>query len=120
MKTDIILIDDSIQHLQTTFHLLSNVGLKVTTISDPLQAIAAVEADIPKLIIMDIMMPGIDGFALLKQIKENSLTKSIPVIILSGKVFPPDMKKAITLGAEKYLNKPINSAQLIEELKPYI
>ena len=74
----------------------------------------------PQLVILDIMMPGLDGFTLLKSIKENSVLKEIPVIILSGKPFIPEQRKALALGAEMYLTKPIRSQLLLEKVEPYL
>ncbi len=120
MSIDIILIDDSEQHLHTASHLLADAGLNVKTLSNPLEAVSFIKLNQPRLVIMDIMMPGMDGFSLLKTIKEDEAIHSIPVIILSGKVFPPDKKKALKLGAEKFLTKPINSSSLLKVLKEYL
>lgn len=120
MNTDIVLIDDSDVQLQNTKMLFEKNGLSVACISESEKALPFLKSVKPKLIILDIMMPGLDGFTLLKSIKNNENLKEIPVIILSGKPFIPEQRKALALGAEMYLTKPIRSQQLLEKIKPFI
>ncbi len=120
MSTDIVLIDDNEIHLQTTRRILQNYGFSVETLSDPVQSLELLPVINPRVIILDIMMPGMDGFHLLKSIKELPQFTDIPVIILSGKQFSPDKRKALALGAKEYLTKPVNSRDLISEIKKHI
>lgn len=120
MSTDIVIIDDNAQHAENTSQLLMHHGYQSSCVLNPENALDEIKNSRPKLILLDIMMPGIDGFTLLKNLKEEQETASIPVIILSGKVFPPDKKKAQALGAEKFLTKPIRSQLLLNEVKPYL
>jgi CheY-like chemotaxis protein len=120
LQTDILIIDDNISHLETVTEYFGYNGYHVTTLSDPREAISAIKEKKPKVILLDIMMPFMDGLTLLKKIKETDGIKSIPVIVLSGKIFPPEMKKAISLGAERYLTKPVKSADLLNLVKEYL
>ena len=120
MSVDIVLIDDNDIHLETTSLLLQNNNYTVKCISDSTQAVSLMTEIKPELVILDIMMPGLDGFTLLKSIKENIVLKDIPVIILSGKPFIPEQRKALALGAEMYLTKPIRSQLLLEKVEPYL
>ena len=78
------------------------------------------QKEYPKLIILDIMMPGIDGFTLLKQIKEDTVLNNIPVFVISGKIFPPERKQAINMGATAFFTKPIMGKELVEEISKYV
>ncbi len=120
MSVDIVLIDDNDIHLENTSLLLQKNKYVVKCISDSTKAVSLLTEEKPELIILDIMMPGLDGFTLLKSIKENTILKEIPVIILSGKPFLPEQRKALALGAEMYLTKPIRNQQLLEKVKPYL
>lgn len=120
MSADIVIIDDNELYLQNTSQLFNHLGFKTEPISNPEIAIESLCQIKPKLIILDIMMPDIDGFTLLKNIKTHPQINSIPVVILSGKVFSPEKKKAIALGADKFLSKPISSNTLLEEIKCYL
>jgi DNA-binding response OmpR family regulator len=120
VSVDILLIDDSEMHVNTLKKLLDLKGFKVEALLDPSHAITQIETIQPKLVILDIMMPGLDGLSLLSQLKAHRKTSEIPIVILTGKMFPPEKKKALTLGAVKYLTKPIASDSLLEEIKPYL
>ena len=120
MSVDIILIDDSDVQLQNAKLLLERNQYSVQVLSDTEKALSFLKANRPRLIILDIMMPGMDGFTLLKSIKEDALLSTVPVIILSGKPFIPEQRKALALGAEMYLTKPIRNQQLLEKIKPYL
>ncbi len=120
MSTDIVLIDDNEIHLQTTGRILQNYGFTVEILSNPVQSLKILPNINPRVIILDIMMPGMDGFHLLKSIRELPDFQEIPVLILSGKQFAPDKRKALALGAKEYLTKPVNSRKLITEIKKYL
>lgn len=120
MQTDILVIDDNISHLETVTEYFTQNGYQTATLSDPREALDFIVENKPKIILLDIMMPFMDGLTLLKKIKETDIIKSIPVIILSGKIFPPEMKKAIALGAEKYLTKPVKSSELLSIVRQYL
>jgi len=120
LSVNIVLIDDNDIHLETTSLLLQKNNYTVKCISDSTKAVSLMTEVKPQLVILDIMMPGLDGFTLLKSIKENSVLKEIPVIILSGKPFIPEQRKALALGAEMYLTKPIRSQLLLEKVEPYL
>jgi len=120
LSVDIVLIDDSDVQLQNTKLLLERNHYSVQVLSDTEKALTFLNASRPRLIILDIMMPGMDGFTLLKSIKEDKVLSAVPVIILSGKPFVPEQRKALALGAEMYLTKPIRNQQLLEKIKPYL
>ena len=69
------------------------------------------------LVLLDIMLPGDDGITLLKKIREDSLTKDIPVIMLTAKNGELDMVRALDLGADDYINKPFSIMELISRIK---
>ncbi len=120
MQTDILVIDDNVSHLETVSEYFHQSGYNTTIVSDPREAINIIIEKKPRIILLDIMMPFMDGLTLLKRIKDNEEIRSTPVIVLSGKIFPPEMKKAIALGAEKYLTKPVKSSELLSIIKQYL
>jgi two-component system, OmpR family, alkaline phosphatase synthesis response regulator PhoP len=67
----------------------------------------------PSLIILDIMMPLVDGWAVLEQLKQDDITRDIPVIILTVKGSPADMSRAMEMGAYRYVVKPFNPGMLV-------
>jgi len=78
--------------------------------------------NVPKVILLDLKMPKIDGLEVLQQIKSNASTKMIPVVILTSSDEDPDIKRSFELGADKYIVKPVefnNFAKIISELGMY-
>ncbi|MCX7905165.1 MAG: response regulator [Elusimicrobiales bacterium] len=119
IQADIIIIDDDPLAGELTKDLLSDEGWKVLLIDDSLKAIDTITKLKPKLVITDIMMPGIDGMEICKRIKTNPELKNIKVIILSGKSYEKEKQKALMLGAEYFITKPYNVenfAKLIKEI----
>lgn len=117
---DILIIDDNELQLNYLTDLLKGHGFRTYTLQEGAQAIEVIRKIQPKLIILDIMMPGIDGFTILKKIREDQNIKLIPVIIYTGKAYQVDQKKALFLGANSFLAKPVKGAVIIEEVKKYI
>lgn len=76
------------------------------------EAMIIIEKKRPDIILLDIMMPGVDGFTICKNLKENPETEDIPVIILSARTQMMDKFKAIDLGAEDYITKPFDPLEL--------
>jgi two-component system OmpR family response regulator len=70
----------------------------------------------PGLILLDVMLPGMSGFEICKVLKSDSETKSIPVIFLTARAMPVDIKEALTLGAIGYLAKPFDPMTLVEQI----
>ena len=120
MSKDICIIDDNLEYLDTTSQYIEHHGFSVCNIEDPLNALGYLIEVKPRLILLDIMMPGVDGFTLLKQIKEDTSLKHIPIIVISGKFFPPEKKQALNMGAVAFFSKPTRGKELIEEIKKYI
>lgn len=120
MTIDVCIIDDNKEYLEMVTEYIEHQGYSVYSLEDPLHAIKKIIENKPKIIFLDIMMPGIDGFTLLKQIKEDSVLKDIPVIVISGKMFPPEKKQALNLGAVAFFTKPTKGEELVEEIKKHI
>lgn len=117
---EILIIDDSEIQIKNITRLFTSSGITSHYLTDPTAAIQTILGDPPKVIILDIMMPGIDGLTLLKKIKDTPEISGIPVIMLSGKNFLPEKKKAIGLGAEIYLTKPVKNEILINEVRTFL
>jgi CheY-like chemotaxis protein len=81
---------------------------------DGKSALASISSDPPDLVILDIMLPGIDGFEVCRQIKGNPATRDIPVVMLTAKKSAADVALGEQVGANAYLTKPFKSAQVME------
>ena len=107
-ETTILVVDDTPTNLQVLFELLNQEGYRVASAKDGAAALARVESFIPDLILLDIMMPEMDGYAVCKQLKANPNTADIPVIFLSALDLTFDKIKAFEVGAADYINKPFH------------
>ncbi|MBO5587035.1 MAG: response regulator [Prevotella sp.] len=83
------------------------MGFDTSEAEDGVVAMEKIEADKPDLILLDLMMPRMDGFEVLRRLRASDDTKSIPVIILSALNSNDDVAKGISMGAEDYITKPI-------------
>jgi CheY-like chemotaxis protein/HPt (histidine-containing phosphotransfer) domain-containing protein len=107
--------DDPVQTLLLTTRLKQK-GYKVDTAINAVQAWTVASRRPPDVVILDIQMPNGSGYAVLKQMKSSSQTKSIPVIVLSGSIDSNDKAKLKQLGADEFLDKPVELANLFSVL----
>ena len=113
----ILVVDDEESLRKLTRLLLASRGYIVNEAYDGMMALASMESDKPDLVLLDIMMPGIDGFEVCRAIREVEATRHIPVIMLTAKKSSEDMTKAEQAGANQYITKPFRSAYLLETIK---
>ncbi|MCK4545972.1 MAG: response regulator [Candidatus Eisenbacteria sp.] len=116
-KCKILVVDDERYILHILDFSLGAEGYEVITAGDGEQAVERSKADRPDLIVMDIMMPKMDGFEACKKIKSNPDTKDIPVIMLTAKGRETDRKRGVDAGADDYVTKPFSPAKLIERVQ---
>lgn len=116
----VLVIEDDKFLLKVYQVKLEKVGFETIVLENGSGALEIVKKENPDLILLDIIMPKKDGFATLRDLKSESITKDIPVIMLTALSTPEDEKKAIDLGATKYLVKTDHSFQdvidMIEDL----
>ncbi len=116
-KTRILVVEDEESLLKLESILLSSKGYDVTGVMDGKAALAQVAANPPNLVVLDIMLPEIDGFEVCRQIKENPATKGIPVIMLTAKKNSQDYARGMEVGADAYITKPFKSAKVMETIE---
>ena len=106
MATQVIVVDDDPIVGSLTQELLKDAGFEVRLISDSLKAQEEIKREQPLLVVLDILMPGIDGLTLLHRLKSDPLTKKIRAIVVSGKSFAAEKTRALQYGAELFIEKP--------------
>jgi len=119
IKGDVILIvDDYPFNLTAVKVILSGNGFKnMLTASSGAEALSLIYRNQPDLVLLDIMMPGMDGFEVCNILQEDEETRDIPVIMLSGKISTEDIKKGFDVGAVDYIEKPFEDSELIVRVK---
>ncbi len=113
-KITIMVVDDNPDQVEIARLILKKHEFNVNCAYSGPQLFAGLEKQMPDLIILDIMMPQMDGLEVLRRLKENSDTASIPVIFLSAKGLPGDVLKGYKMGAEYYITKPFTPTQVLD------
>jgi CheY-like chemotaxis protein len=109
----ILVADDEVFMLRLLEMTLKKGGYEVVTCRDGKEAITSAVATLPNLIVLDVMMPGLDGLGALRQLKENPATKDIPVVVLSAKGHSLTKVEAEATGALLFLAKPFSPNELL-------
>ena len=115
-KGKILVVDDEIYIVHILDFSLGMEGYEVLTALDGEQALEKARAEHPDLIVLDIMMPKLDGYETCKRLKADEATKRIPVILLSAKGRNVDQKVGFEVGADDYITKPFSPRKLVERI----
>ena len=115
-KGKILVVDDEIYIVHILDFSLGMEGYEVVTALDGEQALEKLKAEKPDLIVLDIMMPKLDGYEVCKAIKSDPETRHIPVILLSAKGRNVDQKMGFDVGADDYITKPFSPRKLVERI----
>lgn len=115
-KGKILVVDDEIYIVHILDFSLGMEGYEVVTALDGEQALAKVKTEGPDLIVLDIMMPKLDGYETCKILKADPETKRIPVILLSAKGRNVDQQMGFQVGADDYITKPFSPRKLVERI----
>ncbi|MCP4693029.1 MAG: diguanylate cyclase [Desulfobacterales bacterium] len=119
-KPLILIVDDNPQNLQFVGNLLLENEYEPAVTMNGSQALEFLKQEDPELILLDIMMPEMDGYEVCKRIKEDSSIQATPIIFLSAKMETEDVVKGFDLGAVDYITKPFNSAELLARVETHI
>lgn len=112
----ILVVDDDPYILMSLEFLLQKNNYHVIVARNGREALELVKQETPDLVILDIMMPDVDGFAIARSIKQDPLIKNIKIVFLSAKSRESDQKKGMELGAALYIIKPFSTRSLIKEI----
>jgi DNA-binding response OmpR family regulator len=119
-KGKILVVDDEAYIVHILEFSLGMEGYEVVTAFDGEEAIAKAESEEPDLIVLDIMMPKLDGYETCRRLKTIDKTKDIPVILLSAKGRSMDQKVGLDAGADEYITKPFSPRKLVERISTHI
>ncbi len=113
----ILLVEDEKNIILGVTICLRSAGLDVEVAEDGAEALRKVQANKPDLVLLDLVMPKLNGLDALKSMKDNPQTKDIPVIVLSARAQEEDVQYAMDLGANGYMAKPFRPAELLEVIE---
>ena len=113
----ILVVDDTPANIKLLRDLLASKGYEVSTAVNGEEALAKVAAEKPDLVLLDVMMPGISGYDVCRRIREDSATALLPVVMCTSLDPQQERVKGIEAGADDFLSKPVNQAELFARVK---
>ena len=116
----ILWVDDEIENLQSQKLFLENKGYEVQTLTNGFEAIDYVKEHKVDVVLLDMMMPQMDGYETAKRIRENPQWRNLPVIAVTAKAMTGDREKCINAGASDYITKPVDIDQLMSLLRVWL
>lgn len=116
----ILIVDDSSTDTYLVKKILETQGYQTSQATNGEEGIRKAKETLPNLILMDIVMPGLNGFQATRKITKNPETSSIPVVIISSKSMESDKAWGLMQGAKDFLVKPIKKEELLETVKKFI
>lgn len=109
----VLIVDDSPADLMLLRNLLTQAGHAVSEASDGAQAIDTIRMTRPDCVLMDVVMPGVNGFAATRTLSKDPATATLPVIVISSKSADSDRQWAMRQGAKEYFTKPVDGPKLL-------
>ena len=119
-KANILVVDDTRENLQLLNRLLTGFGYQVRPVTSGSKALSAAKIKLPDLILLDIMMPGMDGYAVCEQLKTDERTRDIPVIFISALHETFDKVKAFSCGGVDYVTKPFQEEEVVARIETHL
>ena len=116
MSKTVLIVDDEEYIVTSLEYVMKSAGYKVVVAYDGEQAIAKTKETAPDLLILDVMMPKLDGFEVCEKIRANPLWKSIRIIMLTAKGRDSEREKGMSLGADAYMTKPFSTRDILQRV----
>jgi two-component system alkaline phosphatase synthesis response regulator PhoP len=116
MKT-ILVVDDEPGIVQIARDYLDRAGFRVVTAGDGISALRLVRAERPSLLVLDLMLPGMDGLDVTRALRQDLATRKLPIIMLTARVEEADRLIGLELGADDYITKPFSPRELVARVR---
>ncbi|MBE9032661.1 response regulator [filamentous cyanobacterium LEGE 11480] len=113
----VLVVEDSVTQREMITDLLKGSGLTVTVATDGMEALAHIEGDQPDLVVLDIVMPRMNGYEVCRRLKSDPKTQSVPVVMCSSKGEEFDRYWGMKQGADAYIAKPFQPTELVGTVK---
>lgn len=113
----ILIVDDNPQNVELLEAYLSGLRCRVSSASDGLEAISAVQQSPPDLILLDVMMPRLSGFEVCQRLKSDPATREIPVLMVTALNEVGDVERGAEAGTDDFLSKPFNKIELLTRVR---
>src|SRR5512135_788313 len=117
MPEKLLIVDDDVDTLRLVGLMLQRQGYQIVAANNGHQALIMAQSELPDLILLDIMMPDMDGYEVTRRLKANVSTNSIPIIMFTAKAQVDDKVAGFDMGADDYLTKPTQPRELFGHVK---
>ncbi|MEW5950700.1 MAG: response regulator [Elusimicrobia bacterium] len=119
MKKKILIIEDNEKNRYLAYFILKQAGYEIFEAVNGEEGLRQADVFRPDLILLDIQLPGMDGYKVFERLKTNENVKKIPVIAVTSYAMPGDKEKALEMGFDGYMEKPINTDTFLDQIKFY-
>lgn len=113
----VLVVEDDDSIVEALNFLMETAGFTVRIARDGLEAIDMAKQSVPDLMILDVMLPGCDGFEVARDVRARNNSKDIPILMLTAKNRPIDQEKAMELGVNAFMTKPFSTREVVEKVK---
>ena len=113
MSARILVVDDNEVNVELLVAMLASEHYVVSTAFDGFEALAKIAAEKPDIVLLDVMMPGLDGYATMTKIRQMPAFATLPIIAVTARAMPGDREKSIAAGASDYVTKPVDTDELL-------
>ena len=117
VNASILVADDEPNIVLSLEFLLKQAGFRVRTVSDGEAALAAIAQQPPDLVLLDVMIPGRDGYAVCQEIRANPAWRDMRIVMLTAKGGDIQREKGLSLGADEYVTKPFSTRDLVDRIR---
>ena len=120
MYKTILVVDDEESICQSLQGILSDEGYEVRTVGSGEETLKAIEEDLPDLVLLDIQLPGMDGYAVARALREKPALHDVPIVAVTSYAMAGDREKTIAAGCNGYMEKPINPETFVSEIERHL
>ncbi|UKV15153.1 response regulator [Thalassospiraceae bacterium SW-3-3] len=113
----VLIAEDEETIVESLSFLMEKEGYDVSVATDGQMAIAMIVRDLPDMVLLDVMMPGCDGFDVVRAVRENPQTRPVPIMMLTAKTREVDRRKGLELGVDDFVTKPFSTRDVVSRVK---
>jgi len=120
MKNAVLVVEDNPDNLELVRFILDRAGMQVYTAHDGRTGLELARQHLPDLVLVDLVIPELDGWELASQLKADPATSHIKVVALTAHILPVDRKRAFSAGCDGYISKPLDLSTFFDEVRKYL
>ncbi len=117
MSKRVLLAEDELNIVESLSYLLERTGYSIAVETDGRKALETALRDTPDVLILDVMLPGLDSYEILRRLRADSRTVALPILILTAKGQAEDRQTAFALGADLFITKPFSNSDITDAVK---